>query len=797
MDCKQGHQQRIPSHFNILLGQGKFGDVFGSRQDPNTAIKAIKYLPKNCKEANDELIIQNRIKNVYNKYQTAIKWGYVPGAKDFCSLPRKKSSKYLCYYKMERLFAYHINQELSNEIFKAHGNNNTLIHLVGYPHNLVKIVCQDEGDRDRCIDTVHFGRDGGQRGYNLSLRHGVELFEKYNRKQDLIHAFMAMASLASVITVGAQYFPWDVEYVFVKGPPNTFIPWRISAIDFGLCEYIPSLYKEFFSKGPQNEFVKFTSNSIYTWFINHDWYRPSISRTNFFLLFFGSYIRFSIGIIINKKSSQKQTVVNNGFFWEKVINKIYYLFMGKMFGYYAKRVIISILASYYDIRTIHFMAKKKIHSMMLEFINKNPSNSILLFQKYLHFDFGEINKNLDPKSSVDPRTRVIYSVARDILSNKYQLQKGYYLDKFNEMIPEYIDPIILVVNQHVSALELQFSQGEESRKFVEGPMTKFFAKEINEKNKELIIESWLPTWWPNMFRFMKKIETKQGRKKRKRKERKEEDTDTDTDTDTETETDEDQPKKKKRKKEKKSDFERFFRKEEEEGEYEVKKKQPKKHEDVPGISCSKCRKFFKASTIGMTKKQKREIMKMCKHCEEEPTTPEGYWDIGFFYDSEEEGEGEEEGEEEGEGEGEGEIIELVEYKSDEERGLKPFPKSIRFEKKKKKKKRKRKKKPKKKKKKKPKEDPLYPFFTEDEDEEEPPPIQLQPQQIIPIPKKKKKKKEKKFKQIKFDEHGFFKEENEDEEDKDKDKDIKRIVNRLNINANLKKNVQKYIKILKE
>jgi hypothetical protein len=524
-----------------------------------------------------------------------------------------------------------------------------MIHLVGYKDNLVNIVCVKEGDEERVIDTVHFGADGGQRGYNLSLKHAIETFQKQNQLGDLAQAFITMASLSSLITVAAEYFPWDVEFVFVTGP-NFNIPWRLAALDFGLCEFIPDVIVEtkMMYKNQQQELkVKrikpldeplFIAQTIHDWIINHDWYRPALSNMRYFLIFSSAYLKFSIGIVGNKKTQKSPRAL----LWENVVNKLYQLFMVTMHNHFAKRVVKSVLNSYRNIKSISFKVRVTIHKRLMDIIRQKPDLSVKIFQKFIGFSFSKIDATL--KTQINLRTQIVYSVARDILASRSQLKKKSHFALFNQMIPDYIDDMINIVETEVRRLERLLSRDQNCIRFVEQQIAQYLRVEIIRKSQENKKKSLLPAWWPDIIRFMSKIEADPTKRKRY-----------DEDED-------EKPKRKKRKKKKREidtdeEFEEFFGEDtsssssEEEEIIETttsrgkktrvrrkKKKRKKKKPEEEGIPCEECEKFFKSATKGMTRKQKREIMRACKHCKKEekpPTTPTGFWDIKFFTSEEE------------------------------------------------------------------------------------------------------------------------------------------------------------------
>lgn len=777
-----------------------------------------------CKDAREEINIQRSIRQAYERVQGVIPRGYVPGVKDYCDLKNKK--KYSCLYKMERLFPYYINKDLQRDVFRKGGRLGTMVHLIGFPHNLLKQVSIPEEDADFIIDTIHWLPGGGQRGYNLSLKSAINLFQRDNREGELIEAFKTMAALLSMITFSTRHIPWDVEFVFIIDP-NKRLSWRLAVLDFGLCENIPSFeifYKEKRKKGKWKNmsFTDAIALQLFSMIIHIDWYRPSLSKMKYFLLFISAYITFGIGIIKTMNSHDMA-------FWVLVMKKFYELIMTELYSHQVKKVVKTALYIYNNTWTINFVKRRRIHSLLSDILRRKPGLAIGIFRKHLKFDFTEIDKNIKSQNLI---VSIINAVVRDILSNKTQIERKNHQYLFNQMHPSQIEPIVKIVQNQVKILENWIFQKDNAVTFVEVYMRNYLKEQIQEKEKEVRKKSRLPDWWPNMFRFMSsikpigiKIDTPEigiiqdmmifgsrvgkikhiddlnypefllmlhrlsdeedrklqqvvlngfnqllnskeplnryrpefyqkvvddhlsqtfknkygekyreknipqilafyyitkifGYEKQMQQQQKKIKADPIKRKRTEENDDNDKPpKKRKKKKEIETDeeFREFFDEDDDtsssEEEIETitrrgkstrrrrKRKKKKKHEDVEGMPCDECKKFFEAATKDMNPKEKREIMRRCKHCKHKrkrPLTPPGFFDIGFFDEPQEEEKKKkkpkppprikkEEEEETTTTTEDEDIVEVIEYKPERKEELKPFPPPRTFKPKKKKK----------------------------------------------------------------------------------------------------------------
>ena len=338
----------IPSHFNVLLGGGGFADIYGSKVDTNTVIKAIRGVSK-CSDAKDEFLIHQKIfKNLClfnNEFLNVPKPGH------FSYL--KNNPSYLCIYEMEKVFsprADNIQLQLS---FNADNSSVSSINqIVGRFHGLP-------------IDS-----NNPPRGYFMSLdrfivKFGVGFTERVT---------YSMGRLSSIISIISNYNGADVEYLLTRH--NTGL--KLTALDFGLCKSLP-------------DDAKNAAKEIFKVF-DLDLYFPSpTEHTYYALLCLYGFIS------INNKLDKRQEMILNHFYVTYINN-----LKKELFTIYLK----TFLGSLYNLNLVTFlMNQEKINNLIfVKFDHKNKENNLShdLFNKDLNvknshwrmenLDFGKIKK---------------------------------------------------------------------------------------------------------------------------------------------------------------------------------------------------------------------------------------------------------------------------------------------------------------------------------------------------------------------------------------------------------------------
>ncbi len=177
------------SKFDIRLGEGSFGVIFGSRKDDKIAIKAIR-TEKYCDLSKIEIQIHRKIYKTHIENVSNFNNIIIPRPGEFHYLENNVNFK--CFYLMDRLH---------NPYLK----NGPIFHLV--------------------FNTDHEYKDN-KNDYNPLNK----FRSKFGNKvlENILHV---MGKGFSLVTIGAKLDASDIEFLLVRGKNGA----KVGIVDFGMC----------------------------------------------------------------------------------------------------------------------------------------------------------------------------------------------------------------------------------------------------------------------------------------------------------------------------------------------------------------------------------------------------------------------------------------------------------------------------------------------------------------------------------------------------------------------------------
>jgi len=206
------------SNYNVFLGSGTFGEIYGSNVYRTRAIKAIK-LEKYCKRSESEIIKQRNVYNAFNKYKKLTSNFLISKPGIFKYL--KNNSRFKCFYDMERLY---------NPWNRA----GPIIHLsFNTEYNKISKVKE---------------------------YYSIQKFKNKFGIQKLENILHLMGNGFAIVVIEARLDASDIEFLLVRGKDQN--P-KLSIIDFGVCKSINIF-----------DIEKSVNQIITECFEFHNWYIP-------------------------------------------------------------------------------------------------------------------------------------------------------------------------------------------------------------------------------------------------------------------------------------------------------------------------------------------------------------------------------------------------------------------------------------------------------------------------------------------------------------------------------------------
>lgn len=479
-----------PDDFNVVLGGGEYGVVFGSNKNMNTAVKAIYGPSRLCKYAEKEFNVQRRIRNAYESYGWR-KSTYVPKPFGFCNNP--KHGKYTCFYSMERVHVNYIYPEIKEMVKKRGGSENLLVHFIPDVVSFQKTF----GSTDS-LNGVHVSTRGTQTGFYLHIEKAEEIFTKHKNRRFVIETIDAIGVLHAVIIFGAGYDTFDTEFVYIKDPGRKW-PFRIAVLDFGLVKHFgESYYKEIGVKPIDhlNRFSYKTAMKIYDDIID-DHYTPTRLRktTIYYLNFVNEFLKTANKILISKKKSGKTRLQGEAKVFRPIMVILYALFIKRISGNIALKIMEKIIPEYYRVlNNVDEVDKIERMKKLRRLVRARPNVREELFDKVFTLDTGnlknvlDLGRNAKPEVKIWPERYDLAGVLTDIYK-KGDLRRGNHLREFlrldmHKRGNDINEDINRRINITVSGI-LNNVVG-----FVNARITPIMNKYIGSKKR------WFPLWWP-------------------------------------------------------------------------------------------------------------------------------------------------------------------------------------------------------------------------------------------------------------------------------------------------------------
>lgn len=197
--------------YDVLIGGGGFGDVFGSSQNPKIAGKFLRKR-RTCLSAQQEYKIHSDVFESFKKVSSRVSSFTVLKPIGFTNHSPKEG--YACMYSMERVYSYHNQGYLIQLAFSDSVPLMLRDRIVGRDVNS-PIVMNDP-----------YGQNNPPRGYNLSLKKA----KSYLRSKFSLEEVILNMGYLNAIVVDAGYNGSDVEYVLVKTASGP----KVGLLDFGM-----------------------------------------------------------------------------------------------------------------------------------------------------------------------------------------------------------------------------------------------------------------------------------------------------------------------------------------------------------------------------------------------------------------------------------------------------------------------------------------------------------------------------------------------------------------------------------
>lgn len=197
-----------PEDFNIIIGGGGYGTIYGSKKHPDIVMKTINATFCDC--ARDEYLMHKKIYDAFTSSLICSKIDYIsiPEPYFFTEHIRSHSYKKNCNYFMEKL------------------------HLIDghYIHICLNDTISKKDREWRREDDEDIGEDNPTRGFFASEEYIRDLLKRYKSKLKIQDIIYRMGYLFSMMIFGASIYPIDVEYGLTTRENEIYI----SAIDFGI-----------------------------------------------------------------------------------------------------------------------------------------------------------------------------------------------------------------------------------------------------------------------------------------------------------------------------------------------------------------------------------------------------------------------------------------------------------------------------------------------------------------------------------------------------------------------------------